>query len=427
MSNVALRPYRHAGKWCVDLRTVIRRGEQGRHARLPVPADAPYEDAERAVTMLLAKMVRQGGAAAAPDPQPMLPGVGRGDLGLDGESLLTSAAAEWLERKQVKKQGSRRYVDEYAAAVRGELGHFRVGEFEPPAGDDLVLSYVRKLSGDGKSEKTQANRLSTLFQILGFCKERRWLSRLPVRPLTEAPAGKPEYEEIAFYTESDFRRLRAEIFSRAEAGGNGWGKLSADERADRIARRRLYLSFAFYTGLHTADLDKLITEHTGIDFGHYVRNNSKSSRWVKREQFKMPEQLLLDCQDELKRLGREWRPGEKICGGPWGRRGPAVMTVAAKHLGLPAVDFRTFRRSCAREYALRGWNERDVSEVLGHVDQRMIREVYLRVPTEVRAPVKLDWTVQSSTHPWLAMRRPRGVVPYTEFSDAMAEAMKERK
>jgi integrase len=411
MPTVSPRLWR--AKWVVDLRGF---GFGQRHV-LAIPGDASEVEAIHAAYALLERL-RRGSAAESP-PQPALLGAG-----LDGQALFTAVAAQWAERKQYRREGSKRYGLEYLRLLRKELGPQTIGSFEPPAGDDLCLRYVRKLRDEGYAEKTQRNRLSTLFQILHFAQRRGWLKGLPHKPSTEAPAGTPEQHEIVTYTEADFRRLRAEIFSGV-ADNRRWGGagMSAEKRADIIARRRLYLSFAFYCGLHTIDLDRLVADHALVDIGRYLRRNSKSARWVKEAIFTMPEQLLLDCEEELRRLGRDWQSGEKIAGGPWGRRGPAVMRVAAEHLGLPPVDFRIFRKSCAREYALRGWNERDVSEILGHVDQRMIREVYLRVPVEMRSPVKVDWTVESSTFPWLSMRRPRRVIPYTEFSDALRTAV----
>jgi hypothetical protein len=154
--------------------------------------------------------------------------------------------------------------------------------------------------------------------------------------------------------------------------------------------------------MHTEDLDRLTAEAVAIDFGSYTRTNTKSSKYVRPENFDMPEGLLADCIAEQTRLGRAWRPGEKICGGRWGSQGPIACGVATKRLALPPFNFRTTaRRSCVWHYALLGWSERDMSEILGHVDQQMIRTVYLRVPTRMRSPVKVPWTIDNVARmPW---------------------------
>jgi hypothetical protein len=75
---------------------------------------------------------------------------------------------------------------------------------------------------------------------------------------------------------------------------------------------------------------------------------------------------------------------------------------------------RVARRSCVWTLAMLGWSERDCSEYLGHVDQRMIREVYLRVAIDQRSPIKVPWTIENSRFPWLQARKPRRVIPFAK-------------
>jgi hypothetical protein len=53
-----------------------------------------------------------------------------------------------------------------------------------------------------------------------------------------------------------------------------------------VAKRRLYLSFGFYTGAHTVDLDKLVSERVRLtDFGClFQRHNQKSARALRDDQ-----------------------------------------------------------------------------------------------------------------------------------------------
>jgi hypothetical protein len=246
-----------------------------------------------------------------------------------------------------------------------------------------------------------------LLQILANASSRGLLPALPLKPKPAVTGETLRSPDSPWYTEADFRALRDGLFAGSEQELSAWlARAGAGSVIDYVARRRLYLSFAFYTGMHVADLDALSDDHVSPDFGSYTRTNTKSARSVGLATFDCPEGLWDDIRAEVARLGRPWRVGELICGGPW-PNGSRVLQSTAKRLGLPLpVNFRSvFRRSTAYEYAVRGWSEREVADILGHVDERMVREVYRRVPLRLRSPVKIPWNRESTARllggqPW---------------------------
>jgi hypothetical protein len=88
--------------------------------------------------------------------------------------------------------------------------------------------------------------------------------------------------------------------------------------------------------------------------------------------------------------------------------GSRILRKTAARVGLPLeVNFRSvLRRSTVYELAIRGWSERECADVLGHVDEHMIRTVYRRVPLRLRSPAKIPWDRASS-------RRLLGGTPWT--------------
>jgi integrase len=215
---------------------------------------------------------------------------------------------------------------------------------------------------------------------------------LPEKPegiVGDEVKGVPEYR---WYTEADFRKLRDGLYQNESprARLKVWLP-DAAEREDFIARKRLYMSVGFYTGMHTIDLDNLTGSDFSVDTGHFLRTNTKSSRSVPVRTLKMPEQLQLDLKAEIRRLGRPFYADEQIAGGPW-HMPTKEPNRAAQRLKLDPWTYRVARRSTAYHLFLLGWSERDVSEYLGHVDQTMIRAVYARVPVDLRSSEKLEWT-----------------------------------
>jgi integrase len=291
-----------------------------------------------------------------------------------------------------KRKGSAAYVRQYLRAIDRRLGKSRVSVFEGTHGTRLLLDHRNLLADEGLGPKSRNNYLTLLMEVLRFAQERGWLLALPTKPdatIGDENLNNPEWR---WYTEGDFRRLRAGLYVNPAPRARLKAHIpDPAKREDFIARKRLYLSVGFYTGMHTADLDKLTDEHFSVGTGHFLRVNTKSSRAVPPKMLRMPEPLWLDIKEEIRRLGRPWFRGELVAGGPW-HMPTKEPNRAAVRLQLPPWTYRIARRSTAHHLCLLGWSERDVAEYLGHVDQQMIRAVYARVPIDQRAPEKQEWT-----------------------------------
>lgn len=334
---------------------------------------------------------------------------------LDGPSL-RMVIDELLDEREFSRKGGERYVRGYAAQIVKRWGYTAVNQFEPPNGTRLLRAWRDEMAADGLAPKTRRNYLNVMDQILRHAADRSWLRSVPCKPrptLTEETLTSPD---APWYSETDFRALRAGLYEGSEDQIAAWHRRQgrAVDVEGHIARRRLYLSFAFYTGMHVYDLDHLVAEHVSPDFGSYWRQNHKSAAVIPGAAFDCPEQLWLDVKAETARLGRPWLADEPIAGGPW-PEGSRVLRATARRLGLPPeVNFRSvLRRSTVYELAIRGWSERECADVLGHVDEHMVRTVYRRVPLRNRSAKKIPWDLESS-------RRHLGGVPWT-FRAAVLE------
>jgi len=289
----------------------------------------------------------------------------------------TSGGADW--RRQVLRRVSR------------ELGSVPVADFAGTA----LRDYDARNKQAGNAPRTRRNLLSIAAAVVRHC------GIAPVVPrVLIATAAPPSY---AWLTEADMRDLRVELFRVRTGGASAYAARHGESPATYADRRRLFVSIAYYTGLHTSDVERFSGADVYCDpaVGTWRRHNAKSSRVVPDAQLPLPQQLAIDLADFLRATGRRrFEPAELIAGGPW-TKATKSMTAAAKRLGLPPLNFRLFRRSCVYELALRNWSERDCAEYLGHVDQRMIREVYARWPLgPLVAPVRRMWNVQSSVELW---------------------------
>jgi len=366
------------GKWLVDLRTF------GFGRRIPLVA----ADREEAIHACYTKLdeLRRGRAA---EPSAQLELTPRGAA----PQLFTHLLDRYGDRKRYKTRagasGARRVIE----AVRAALGAYRLAELDGPEGDDRLLAYLRSI--EGLAPVTVRWRFAVISSALRFGAERGWFQRAAAIPREYLPQKRAA--QFVYIDEPTFRALRDATFQRTPALA-----AEARKRGESLdvycARRRVGLSLLFYLGLHTRDVfgdhpkdaarpdfvPGFTDEHVSLDFGVYVRQNSKSAEHVPREQFELPEPLIDDLRELLSVVGRPaFLPGERIAGGYW----PHVATVmarAGKRLGIPGpLNPRVLRKSFAREMFKRGYTIKEVSDRMGHADTRMLQEVYARTPRAV--------------------------------------------
>lgn len=299
------------------------------------------------------------------------------------------ALDEWERRKEYRTPGGESYGRQYSKVVRAELGGYLLLDFTPPDGADRLLAYRSGLVAAGMAPNSVSNRLSVVRQVLLFANQRLWLPALPAFP----PRPRKRAPQFEWIEEAHFRALRGEVFRGISAAKlkTAEGVVDAASAAIYVERRRCFLSWLFYTGVHTADADNCTGEFISLDMGVYRRRNSKSADCVPDEWFALPEPLAADLRDLQKLLGRPFYGDEPVFGGPWTtvvRR----MAHAARRLKLGRVNPRVLRRSFAREMLKRGYTVNDCADMMGHVDTSMLRQIYARTP---RAPGsgKSRWTL----------------------------------
>lgn len=351
-----------AGKWVADLRAL----GFGRYR--VCDASEPEKEALHCAYEMLADLRRERMAELSQ----------RDLFDEKGPEFFGAVLDRWQAEKRYDRAGSEKYGRSYAKLVRAELGAYRIADFAQPDGNRRMVAYVRELEKRSFSGRTIRNRLSIAEQVLRFAVERGWLASAPLHPKLP-PKAAPVFHWI---TEPMFRALRSDILRGVTVermGGTG-GIKDAAGLALYVARRRVYLSWLFYTGVHNADADTASADQLFLDGRAYIRHNQKSSRVVPDEQFEMPEPLFADLTALQEALGRPFFPGERFAGGPWSKCSK-VMQAAARRLGFPhGATPRILRRSYAREMFLRGYEIHEVADRMGHVDERMLREIYVRTP-----------------------------------------------
>jgi hypothetical protein len=368
--------------WCADLRGY----GGGQRDSLDVDAAAPAIE----VGMALQRRLEELRLCAAVGC-PTLPG-------LTGGATFRDLVGSYLDGRDYATTGGASYVADCCRRIVADLGHFAVTDLAAPQGEAVLRSWRDRMWAAGLSNRTVNNHLHQFAAIWRWARTggRRLVGEtadLPTAIRQNQALSNPIFE---FWTEADFRHFRAHLFDEAVRTGGLSRRCGGDAAgvADYIARRRLYLSLAFYTGAHVRDLDTWSADFLSVEMGRYERHNSKSARCVAPCWFDMPEQLQIDCAAELERRGG-WRAGELVAGGPW-RQSTRTLAKATARL-FPDGDrapftFRIARRSTVRELTLRGWPTHEIAAVLGHVDGRMVETIYRRCSElGIVSPVRVPW------------------------------------
>jgi integrase len=350
---------------------------------------------EKAVAVFLCRRA-EAEAAAAHGQQQRLP------LGA-GPSWKAATLALLDERLRLERPSAANadYFRTHYTAVARDLGRLFVAAFESPLGDEILIGFRNDMAARGLRPKTRHKRLSVAGQVLAYCRRKGWLRALPEIPKATVGDEVLGEAEVRWLTEEDFRTLRDRLWEDHDVRGHGLRSLKVngvhlghdrEARLAYIARRKLYISAGFYTGMHTSDLDRLDDRSLVATTGNFLRRNTKSARCVREVQLSMPEALWADVREEVERLGRFWRPHEAVAGGRW-TTVCRVLGHEADRLNLPGpIGPTIFRHSVAYHLCLLGWAVADVADYLGHVDTSMVQQVYNQVPARDRLRERHDWT-----------------------------------
>lgn len=360
--------------WRLDLRSPW---ELGRHVLAGIPREA-RDEAIHASYELLARL-----RAKAPTAQLSLPETEGRTFGATVE--------EYLAKRRYASTGGKRAIGEYADACKRDFGVLSLASFAPPQGTDLLFAQVAKWRAAGLSAGTANNRLCLIRGVLRWATEpeQRYLVALPTFPSPKVDPDEPLSRALdKWIDEASFRVARDGIYTHQ----TGRNMLAADLRRqgfagtaaevwDLICRRKLFLSFAFYTGMRKYDLGTLDDRSISPDFACFARFGHKTGIDVTAEA--VPPPLAADLQFERQRLGRPYRRGEAICGGAW-KNVCRVLATACDLAGVERFNLRDCRRSFVYHKALAGVSEADCVRLMGHKDSRMIRTVYLQLLPRLR-------------------------------------------
>lgn len=362
-------PKREGGKWIVDLRP-----EFGWHYVLG-PDSLPEIEAVNLAWQKLFELREK----RASEPVPQL------EIAVPGTAPKTFAVAvdRWEPLKLAETiEESKSYVRTYAKRVRKALGPLTLSQFVDGGGQARLVEYLQAMRDAGESARTIRNSLNTVRQVLAFCsdEERRWIPFMPRFP--KAPkVQKPQFDWVG---EEVFRAIRARIYQGLKpgqlAGILKYEKIDVSPEL-YVERRKLYLSWCFYTGHRTHDADDWTADDVGLDVGTYLRHGQKTDAAI--EQFEMPEPFVADLRAYLRIVGREFfLPREPIGGGPW-KTVARILQRAASAIGVGKLNARILRRSFARKMFELGYTIKQVADRMSHVDLRMLHEIYVRTPRPV--------------------------------------------
>ena len=356
-------------RWTVDL----RRAGFGQRYSLDIAATEPREEALHRSYALLEQL--RGRRLAEPEQRDL--------FGETVPTLFAAALDAWLRQKRTRsdKEGAKRWLSTYARLVKKELGEYELTTFGPPEGTRRLAAYVKSLERRQLSGRTMRSRLSIAEQVCRFAVEQGWIASVPLHPAMP-PKAPPVFHWL---TETMFRALRAEIY-RGVKLAQMFRVVGRDAAALPlyVARRRMYLSWLFYTGVHHYDADHATSDWLFLDGRAYIRHNHKTS--MQLTQFEMPDPLYDDFRELEALQRRPFLSGESFTGGPWPDCS-RVMQKAATVLGFhEGANPSILRRSYAREMFLHGYDVHEVADRMGHVDTRMLRSIYMQTPRAVGHP-----------------------------------------
>jgi integrase len=410
------------GKWHLDLRTPWNLG------RYVVDAPPPPEGEQEArnQSWLIFLRERDRAAILSRETSPELPG-------LDGGMLFGAAVDAYLDYranvKRWRRGGGERWTREVAARLKQEFGKRPLLDFAPPSGTRMLVTYrdlvrkgtVEELARAGFGKPLRAKRMKdvliVLQQVLRFAAvaDRLWLPSVPEMPDARIDSDETIRNALdKWVDEATFRAARDKLYADPVALHALLRELkklrpssTVADAHDLICRRKLFLSFAFYTGMRRFDLWAMDDKMVSPDLGRYRRFAHKTGADVSIE--RCPPPLLADLRVEQARLGRPWRRGEAICGGRW-KNVARVMSAACDRVGVERFNLMDCRRSFVWHMALAGKPEADIVRLLGHTDSRMIRTVYEQhMPGAVVDETTGTWPEMVSVEPGTG---PARVIPF---------------
>lgn len=243
---------------------------------------------------------------------------------------------------------------------------------------EIVRYYGPK--GKGLKQVTLKKRISFLTAALHYAAARGHIDPIRVPDMKWLKLRDDGEHRTTFYTVAQFEHFRTQLGGdRYEFPSRGTRGMQSPEKAGRY---QLAGDIIFWTGHHTADVQKMLWTHLDLDYvwidhlgaemarGRYFRINSKNEkRRVDPAWFPMePEfrELLVALQERYGRKSEFADPTAVV--GRISGLGKA-MAAAARKAGLPEASPIDLRRSFATMLASRGYPNDYIRLAMGHLGE----------------------------------------------------------
>ena len=288
----------------------------------------------------------------------------------------------WNGNREPQKSKRHNYREKELRCLKKDLGSLTLEAFEGVKGRDTLVAYLKLLQKRELSARTIRNRIGAVRSACADAVDRGWLKAMPGR-IELPPLPAPETHWIS---EASAWAIAGQIYAREV------------ERTKDEAKREIYLRhrdafmLAYYSGQHIGDVLRMTADEILWLPKMFIRKNTKSSKVIRPEPFKMPGGMVRVLQSQLDRAGRPWREGESLCGidldsfeaeadadAMWPSWLDVVSTAAKKAQVRGKINQHILRHSCAAGLYLAGYGEEYAVRYLGHVDARMLHEIYLAV------------------------------------------------
>lgn len=268
--------------------------------------------------------------------------------------------------------GTARWRRSHGRAVARAIGRVEASRLAGREGALYLHRLAREWRASGLAARTVTHRIAAIRLALRA-------SDLPgpsiwPRATDRARGEAPHIPLTRWISVEDFWLLHDRVgdVARTMAGAD----LDRAGAEDLVLRRRGYLIFGMFCGVHNADADTQAWRH--FRSGAWLRRNVKNHGNPAPEWLPLPPPLADWLSTRI--------PGspDSPVFGPWPRVDRALARACVA-IGIMPVNYRDFRRSCATHLATAGEREDAIARWLGHTSTDMVREVYRQV-----APIRFE-------------------------------------
>lgn len=292
-------------------------------------------------------------------------------------------ASLWLSHQHFRVEQTRYFYEKKARALSIQVGAVLVERCAGESGARIFSEMAARLAARGRSPKEVWHLVQVAGRILRWAKDMGFVQRVPKMPVVRVPisAGKSRW-----FTEAQFAALLGAVLPNLQ---------KAAARGEIAARKSLletqcWLAWCYYTAARNVDCDSVVLDRSvSLVHGTYSIQFSKTraaAAHFEPEWIPLPPALLALLQD-LARTPPIAVSGERMWS-PQSHGIDMVIRRACKSLGVPPASPNDLRRSFATVHAAAGVPDYVTARKMGHLGERMVRQVYRQVPrAALAAPV----------------------------------------